>query len=135
MLVDKITCEMAMAELKAEAQRIFGKYDIEVSDIRGKYGDTLQVTIKGAKIVEGDGGVNLGTEEARMFQLYARSLDMDPDALGKTFMSGGREFVFTGYKPRNTRYPFTAREVGTNKPYKFGRDIARKFPRVEAVAR
>jgi hypothetical protein len=127
MMVDKRTCEAAMAELKAAAQGIFEKYGLEVTDTRGKYGQALEVTVKAAVLVKGDNGVNLGTPEAAEYQMWAKSLGMDPDALGKTFVSGGEVYALSGYNRRRPRYPFSAIKLSTGGSYKFV-DLKRHFP-------
>jgi alpha-D-ribose 1-methylphosphonate 5-triphosphate synthase subunit PhnH len=59
------------------------------------------------------------TKEAADFKEYAKGLGLKPEMLGATFESRGKEYVIAGLKPRSTKFPVLAIEVGTNDRYKF----------------
>lgn len=59
------------------------------------------------------------TKEAADFKEYAKGLGLEPEMLGATFESRGKEYVIAGLKPRSTKFPVLAIEVGTNDRYKF----------------
>ena len=117
--IDKITCEMAMAELRAAADLIFDKYGLVVENVSGKYGSTIELKVKGAKADIGENGVNMASAAAMAFKANARYLGVDPDALGKTFVSNGVEFVFTGYLDRGQKFRYSAKRVSDGSSFKF----------------
>lgn len=57
-------------------------------------------------------------ESAANFKVFARDFGLEPDDLGKTFMSGLVEFTVSGLKPRNTKYPVIATRAD-GKTFKF----------------
>lgn len=128
MNIDKVTCEMVMSDAKVALAEVFAKYGLEIGRVNGKYGDSIELRITGAK-VQMEGGVNVATPEAIAFKRYARGMNIDENALGETFTSGGREFVLTGYLVRGQRYQFSGRSVADGRSFKFTADtIRRAFP-------
>jgi hypothetical protein len=45
--------------------------------------------------------------------------DVTPDMYGQTFVNAGSTFKVVGLKPRSTKMPIVARNLGTDKLYKF----------------
>jgi len=83
----------------------------------GTYSDsncTLKIEVSD---VTDDGRVL--TKEATDFKAYAKGLGLEPDTLGAVFESGGKEYIIAGLKPRSTKFPVVAIQVGTNDRYKF----------------
>jgi hypothetical protein len=127
--IDKITCEMVMAELEAAATEIFSKHGLDKPKVKGKYGSALEIKLT-TSILDLVGGVNVASPEAVAFKTNARYYGVSDDALGEVFTSNGHEFQLTGFLPRGQRYQFQAKRLDTGQTYKFAAStIKAKFPR------
>ena len=115
-------------EVRTALADVFERHGLTAPAVSTKYGDGLQFTIKTSRQLLGDNGVNMASPEAVAFKRVARGLNMDPNALGKTFVVKGEVYAFAGYLPRNKRFPFSGRHVATGKLYKFTDSIKSKFP-------
>ena len=66
-----------------------------------------------------DGQEAIHDPEAEEFKRFATIYGFKPEDLGRRFASRGKLFEITGIKRTRKKYPVSAREVGTNKTYKF----------------
>jgi hypothetical protein len=62
-------------------------------------------------------------KEAEDFKKFSLNYGLDPSNLGKSFCHGGKIFVITGLSTRKRKYPIMAKEVKTEKKYKFPAQI------------
>jgi len=130
MSIDRPTAIRVAEELRAAAAEIFARHGLDTNvRTKTKYGDSLDITLSTAKLVVED-GVNVASAEALAFKRYAAIDGVDPEALGKTFVSRGETYRLTGYLPRGQRFKFSARREIDGKNFKFPASlIAASFPR------
>ncbi len=57
-------------------------------------------------------------EGAANFRVFARDFGLEPEDLGKVFVSNGIEYTVSGLKPRNRKYPIIATRAD-GKTFKF----------------
>ena len=93
------------------------------------FGDDVQVTVGSATYspnnatfkVElaavGEDGEAV-TKEAEDFQRYCRIYGLRPEDLNREFEYGGTRYKLIGCKPRSTKFPLLAENVGSGKVYK-----------------
>jgi hypothetical protein len=123
-------CKQVAAEIDTAVDQILTKHGLQKSKRNARYGDIFKYSVEAAPLIAGDNGVNLGSEEAQAFVAFGRSLGFtDPaSALGKTFTSGGIEYVFEGYRSRAPKRPVLARRVSDGRSFIFGREALRRLP-------
>lgn len=129
-------CKQVGAEIDAAVDQILTKHGLQKSTRTARYGDIFKYSVEAAPLVAGDNGVNLGSKEAQAFVAFGRSLGFaDPEsALGKTFTSGGVEYVFVGYRSRAPKRPVLARRVSDGRSFIFGREALRQLPGYDKTA-
>jgi hypothetical protein len=59
------------------------------------------------------------TKEAEAWKRLASMYGLDPEALGKTFTYGGKEYKITGLATRRGRFPVQADRVSDGRGFKF----------------
>lgn len=123
-------CKQVSAEIDAAVEQILTKHGMQKSKRSARYGDIFKYSVEAAPLVAGDNGVNLGSREAQDFVAIARSLGFDdPEAaLGKTFTSGGVEYVFTGWRSNAPKRPVLTRRVSDGKVFIFPKEALRHLP-------
>jgi hypothetical protein len=66
----------------------------------------------------GENGI-VASKEASDFKRLASKYGLSPDDLGKEFVGvNGKKFKLLGCKPRSSKYPLVAEEVGSGKKFK-----------------
>jgi len=105
-LVDKELCKKVSAEIQAAILPILAKHGMTLSKQSSTYGDTYAIKITAVTTNLGDGGVNLNSAEATLYQRYGHYGFVNGESLkltaklGAKFDSRGRKFVFSGVRSR-----------------------------------
>jgi hypothetical protein len=105
------------------------KHGISFKSRGGRFSSTSYEPKMEFAVIAADGTVE--DKAARMFKLNAMFEGVDPNALGKEFISwSGDKYVLTGMQGgRSHKYPFLARSVKNGKTFKFpAAQIAAAFP-------
>jgi len=83
-------------------------------------GEEANAKLKLLSITVGnDGQEAVHDPEAEDFKRFASLYGFKPEDLGRQFTSRGKTFEITGLKLSRKKYPVSAREVGTDRQYKF----------------
>ena len=107
-------------EMLAAVQAVAKQYDVSITANGGSIGSGYaDLKIRVAQLAENG---EIVTPEGE-----ALKVDF-PKLVGKTFESRGKKFTLTGYKPRNSKFPFIANSLD-GKSFKFTSDVVRReFP-------
>lgn len=124
-MIDRLVAETVRAELQHAANEIYERNGLDAPTVRCRYGTTVKVTIEGAELVEGKGGINVASPKAKDFVTFASAYGHSPAALGRTVTWGGREIVVTGLNTRAPRYPYEGRDVATGQTFRFPKQMSR----------
>lgn len=65
------------------------------------------------------------TKEAEDFKRFAALEGLQPSDLGRRFVIGGNTYEICGYKPRCYKNPIIAKDVRTNRTFKFPTNTVR----------
>lgn len=103
-------------EVNALLKPIGEKYAVKMELGRATYSqNNFTFKLEGSRIGE-DG--TAATKEAEAFKILAKMFGLEPDDLGKTFRSQGKEFTITGLSPKSSKFPIHAKG-SDGKNYKF----------------
>lgn len=125
-MIDRLTAETVRLELQAAAAEVYKRNGLDAPKVSCRYtSSTIKVTIEGAELVEGKGGVNVASPKAQDFITYAWAYGHNPDALGREVTWAGRRVVVTGLNTRAPRYPYEGRDVTTGQIFRFPKQMSR----------
>jgi hypothetical protein len=97
---------------------------------RCTYGETAIFKLE-CSPVRADGTVT--DKSAEDFKRYALLMyGLEPSDLGREFSFQGRRFKITGAKPRATKMPILAKDVGSGKVFKFAPATVKTFLQLTA---
>jgi hypothetical protein len=122
---DRTNLGLLRSDLEAALAGVAKKYGVSLNLGAGRFSsDNVTFKLEGA-VIRAEGVV---TKEAAAFKSYAEIWGLEPGDLGKTFVQGRKTFQIVGAKPSSHKYPILAKELGTNKSYKFTvADIRRRL--------
>jgi hypothetical protein len=87
-------------EVNALLKQLEEKFAVKMELGRATYShNNFTFKLEGSRIGE-DGTV--ATKEAEAFTILAKMYGLEPDDLGKTFKSQGKEFTITGLSPKSS---------------------------------
>jgi|TARA_R100001443_G_scaffold96301_1_gene103103 hypothetical protein len=110
-------------------QELGEKEGIKLTAGHCSYSDTyFSIKIEGA--IETEEGVAT-TKDQIAFKDNAELFGLSPDDLFKTFETGGKSYEVWGLKPRSKKYPILAKEIGTDKVYKFKENTVKFYLKLQ----
>lgn len=125
MQVDKKTAQLISRDLEAAAKEIFAKHGLEQKKLQTGYGDHYSFKVTAEQVDLDESGVNLASEEARSYKLFAKSYDLPEGLLGTKFTVSGKEYVFAGLATSRPKYPIYARDISEEKNVFFPETVKR----------
>jgi len=146
--VDAPTARRIGAEIDAAVKEILGRYGLEATTSKLKYGPSFGYAVSGNTVNLNDAGINLDSEAARAWQTlgvyelnilgYSKDDVLAKDLLGVEWEQQGRTFKFTGFNARRPKFPLEGVDVLNGKGYKFPisslRHIVKSYQQSKAVA-
>ncbi len=122
---NRSNCRELMAEVEEALKPIAEKHGLTL-DWKGRtfYRDQMPVMFQFLVTKQDEDG-NALDAKAQAFKRSAVRVGLEPDDLGKEFVSNGEKFRITGLNLRAKRYPVLAERVRDGKKYKFGADMVK----------
>lgn len=124
-MIDREEARDIAEDVKAEVTEIFKKYGLSAPKMRTTYGGSIRITLEATKVVIGEGGVNMESEEAQYYTLSgfaavrAGSVEKLTAPLGTKFVSSGKEYIFAGIAARRRKYPIYCLDANTREAILF----------------
>ena len=118
--IDSPALTMIRRALEPALRELGEKHGITIAVGRGSYGGETG-TLKLELATLGENG-EVESPAAKDFKAHAELFGLKATDLGRRFVSNGSEFVISGLKPRNRKYPIIATKVSDGKTFKFSED-------------
>ena len=115
--MDKQKCRQIGEDAQRLLEALAAKYDCTVTARGGSF-DGHAATLKFEFAETSDEGVLL-TREAQDFTHFAHRHDLDPEDLGKEFVSGTDRYTIVGLRKRATKHPILCRRQSDGKTYAY----------------
>jgi hypothetical protein len=119
--MDKETVQKIRKQIqKALDAAKLGDYKVDVGS--AQYGSSyVKFSVELSDIINGE----VVTKEAGAFRKYAKSYDLEPSDLGRTFSFKGDEYKISGLRPSARRFPICAVRISDQKHYRFPHSTVR----------
>lgn len=127
--VTKKQTEVIGKEIEIAVKAILEKHNMELTKVRGKYGDVFAFSVEASPINRNENGVNLASSDARTFMQVGKDYGFEnpADTLGKTFTSNRKTFKFVGLNLNKRKFPVCAVDLETNQSFGFTLVALRKI--------
>jgi hypothetical protein len=138
MTISKSDVRIIGTEIDAAIDEVLARHGMERKPHRITYSGTgLTYKVECSIVTLSESGVNLSSPEAQGWMVMASmrgfaDREAAQAALGATFTSQGRTFVFLGYKTRSPKRPVVARCQQDGKEYIFPEGVVRMLPGYDA---
>lgn len=110
-------CRILRADLESHLFMLEEKFGLKIDIGKMTYsGTSVRMSIEAALVAEN--GLTLN-RKAKDFEQLASLYGFEPDDLGKTFKSGGKEYRITGLNSRAGKMPVLAECLADGRGYKF----------------
>jgi hypothetical protein len=122
---NRTNCRTLMAEVEAALKPIAEKHGLTL-DRKGRtfYRDQMPVMFQ-FLVTQKDEDGNALSAAGQEFKKNAFRVGLEPDDLGKEFMSRGEKYRITGLNLRRRKYPISAERLRDGKSFKFGADTVK----------
>lgn len=128
---DRKNCKAVLDEMEAALKPVAEKYGIIIRPGNGRF-DGITFTLKvSCQVLDQNGASKAKSienqESRRCFEMFAPGAGIQDDALDKEFVFKGNPYRIEGWNPNAPTYPVLARNMATNKTYRFPVDTIKRF--------
>jgi hypothetical protein len=127
--VEKTQAQEIISELGPAIKVILERHGLDVPQMKWKYGDLFSLQMTAAPLEKGPHGINLGSAEARYYELFGFTGLSAP--IGTVFISKGDAYAFAGIASKRPKYPIYAKNLITG-DYSFFTEASIRLINAEA---
>jgi hypothetical protein len=120
--MDKVTTERIKARAIELLRPLEAEFGVNVAPRRGNYGQG-HCMLQFEFAETGEDGV-AQTRDVEAFKTLCLVYGLQPEDLGRKFVSNGEVFTVTGLNPKSRKYPVCAMRARDGKRFKFSERIA-----------
>lgn len=137
--ISRQQCTTITRQIQDAIAPILKEHGLEVGKVRSKYGYKYSFSIEATILEEGEGGVNLNSDEASGWRMMAEfpiwpkgqaitpqnTVVLDPEAVGRTVEYQGKTLRLLGWRTKARTRPILFQVEGTDKQLIFSEDALR----------
>ena len=123
--IDRPIADMLRKSLNEAVAEFAKEFGLHGAVVGTHHYRTKNVSFKVELAIFAEDGL-VQNKEVTLWTFFAQSNGLPTDGVGRTFISGGKQYRITGCAPRRYRYPISATRVPDGRRFKFTIDQVKR---------